>query len=185
MLLASREFSHTTQIVCVGCFYFLYLNFIKRHMYIVHQLTGEKTKCEILKVEKKDFIFIKKNFSFDWSLESHKHEVYKLKVLNNNFIHGLISVSSEEEYLLLWLVELHEKNIGKSKEFDRIAGNLIAFAAVKALREFDGYMKLVSKSELIEHYKVKYGFMRIGSSNQMISYPSNTKNLVHLYYEKN
>jgi hypothetical protein len=151
-------------------------------MYIVHQVTGEKVECEILKAEDRNFHFIKKNFHFDWYKEFLRMDVFILTTSERNFIHGLILLLDGEDYLVLKLIELHQENIGSNKWYDRIAGNLIAFAAVIALQKFNGFMMAESKSMLIDHYCSTYGFQRIGNSNRLISLPDNSKKLVDLYY---
>jgi len=153
-------------------------------MYLLNCKTGEKIASEILPPSKSDLKSANKNFHFDWNEEARKAEVYKLVIKNDKFIHGFIGIIPEQDHLVLDLVELASINIGRNKLYERVAGNLIAFAGRIALDQFDGYMMMISKSELIEHYSNRYGFTQLRSTQKLISYPSNTKILVASYYEK-
>jgi len=62
------------------------------------------------------------------------------------------------------LVELSKAHIGKSKQIDRIAGCLIAFAVqISFEKGYAGFISLVPKTVLIKLYIQKYGFSKYGS----------------------
>lgn len=69
-----------------------------------------------------------------------------------------------EEYRVhLNLLEVSTRHQGKNKEIDLIAGCLIAFAAALAIkRGYYGFVSLLPKTELIDHYQDKYGFRQYG-----------------------
>lgn len=62
------------------------------------------------------------------------------------------------------MVELSKAHIGKSKQIDRIAGCLIAFAVqISFEKGYAGFTSLVPKTVLIKLYIQKYGFSKYGS----------------------
>jgi hypothetical protein len=73
------------------------------------------------------------------------------------------------------------ENSGASKQFDRVIGCLIAFAAQNALKKY-GYRAAVSllpKTEIRSHYKRKYGMVDAGK--QVFLYDENLKNVIKEY----
>lgn len=148
-------------------------------MYLIDMSDGMRVDCTIDRLQPVDFSQVKKNFSFDWKKEFRLFPVYKLS--SRDRIQGLISLWHAESFLLLNLIELADYNVGKLKRFDRVAATLIAFAASISLNEHDGYMVIMAKTSLINHYRDQYGFIQIGHSERMISYPRNTIKLVTLF----
>lgn len=129
-------------------------------MLITEISTGEKHKVEILPVEIDDFSSLRKNrYFFDWEIEKNQ-EVYKLQLKGLNDVLGLVSVERipEEWRIHIRLLTVSKENKGSGKKYDGIAGNLIAFIAKIAVREF-GELACVSlrpKSEIAQHYIEKY-----------------------------
>jgi len=129
-------------------------------MNIVETSTGKKFPVEILPVENNDFKSLGKNrYYFDWICERYQ-EVYKLCKAGSGDILGLISLERipEEWRIHIRLLTVSKENKGKEKKYDRIPGNLIAFAAKIAVREF-GELACVSlkpKSQITQHYIDKY-----------------------------
>jgi DTW domain-containing protein YfiP len=70
----------------------------------------------------------------------------------------------EEERTEIKLLTVSIENIGKQKQFDRIAGCLIAFAAREAVRKFKKFpaLSLIPKTELKQHYISKYNMADAG-----------------------
>lgn len=61
------------------------------------------------------------------------------------------------------LLEVSIANVGKNKMYDNIAGILIAFTCKVAYEKgCFGFVSLVSKTVLREHYTNKYGFLPQG-----------------------
>ncbi|MEM1220580.1 MAG: hypothetical protein AAGH79_16785 [Bacteroidota bacterium] len=61
------------------------------------------------------------------------------------------------------MIESNNKNRGKYKEYDGIAGALIATTCQIAFeKEYDGFVSLQPKTELLEYYMQKYGFQKMG-----------------------
>lgn len=78
---------------------------------------------------------------------------------------GLISLENRPADLAfqIRLLSSSKENIGSSKQYQRIAGCLIAFACRLALlADYDGYVFLKPKTELEGHYSKAYKMRRTG-----------------------
>ncbi|NCP85489.1 MAG: N-acetyltransferase [Bacteroidetes bacterium] len=129
-------------------------------MNIIEISTGEKHLVDILPVEIDDFKILRKDrYFFDWKIEKN-HEVYKLQIKGSSDILGLVSIEKipQEWRIHIRLLTVSKENKGNEKKYDKIAGNLIAFVAKIAIREF-GELACVSlrpKSQIAQHYIDKY-----------------------------
>jgi len=129
-------------------------------MEIVETSTRNKHSVDIKPVKLNEFKTIRKNrYFFDWKIEQNQ-EVYKLTIKGSNDILGLISIEriTQEWRIHIRLLTVSKENKGKEKQYDKIAGNLIAFVAKIAIREF-GELACVSlrpKSQIAQHYIDKY-----------------------------
>ena len=136
-------------------------------MKLTHRPSGQELEAAISELTSKDFKNIYKDdgFSFDWDLEK-ENEVYKIYLLSGEEeILGLMSlIDRKDEYRVhLNLLEVREEHQGKSKKITKIAGCLIAFAASLAIkRGYYGFVSLMPKTKLIDHYQNKYGFRQYG-----------------------
>jgi hypothetical protein len=128
--------------------------------------SGVEFDAEIEPVSKDDFKIIKKEVNrfgkFDWS-KYEGEEVYKLKLRNAKEILGLMCIIDHTDPSInaieIRLIEVSMENIGAEKKIGNIGGCLIAFACREAIkRDHDGYVFLIPKTELIEHYMEHYGF---------------------------
>ena len=78
---------------------------------------------------------------------------------------GLLSLKDIKDELRIHinLIEISEKNRGQGKKYDRIAGCLIAYACELSFdKSYDGFVSLVPKTRLINHYCKHYGFEQYG-----------------------
>lgn len=129
-------------------------------MYVFDTSSGKRFKVEILPLESVDFKSIKKKrYFFDWKLELG-YEIYKLKIKSSNDIIGLISIERipEEWRIHVRLLTVSIENKGVNKRFDKIVGNLLAFVAAIAVKEY-GFLACVSlkpKTKIAMHYINKY-----------------------------
>ena len=109
----------------------------------------------------------KKHFSFNWKLEKSR-AVYKLTTRGRTDILGLMSLSffDDEQRIEIRLLAVAEQHKGSDKKIDRIAGNLIAFAARMSFKKYGAMaaISLVPKTELGQYYMDKYGFQQAGLS---------------------
>ncbi|MBV7532343.1 hypothetical protein [Chitinophaga sp. sic0106] len=136
-------------------------------MFIVDVATKNKKKVLIRPVERKDFsILTKKRFLFDWKAIQSETSIYILFDPDDQIILGAMAVLKldAEERIEIKLLTCSRENIGRGKNYDRIAGCLIAFACQLAVEKF-GYhacVSLVPKTELAVHYIEKYGMKNAG-----------------------
>ncbi|MEO8210517.1 MAG: hypothetical protein ABI840_08140 [bacterium] len=138
---------------------------------IENVLTGEIFKTDIVKLTSKENHQIKRTeWDFNWSdeLKNENAKVYKLTTINNaTIIQGLISFTDNSDHIFIRLIENAKFNKGKSKLYKGVAGNLVAFACKTSYETgYDGVVAFVSKSSLIEHYKLTLGAKQF-SGNRM------------------
>ena len=149
--------------------------------------TGLIYATEVLPVSKDDMrqILKKNGWQFDWKaeFENPQKSVYKLIISQQSeIVQGLISVSKEDNYVTMHLIESAPANFGKNKKYLGVAGNLVAFAC-KLSKEFgfDGEVFFFSKTKLIEHYEKTLGAVHIGGQ-RMIIYAPSAHRLIQQYF---
>jgi hypothetical protein len=120
--------------------------------------SGERFDTEVLSLVKDNLTQVtKKNgWKFNWKLEFNdpRKEVYKLiSVQMPDVIQGLLSISIEADHVYMNLLESAPFNIGQTKEYQGVAGNLVAFACKRSFEcGFDGNVAFTAKTKLIQHY---------------------------------
>ena len=129
---------------------------------IVNAITSEIFETEFSKVTSKEIK--KKDWLFDWhkELKTNKNDVYKMTTVENkNIIQGLISLTIQDEFVFVNLVENAKFNKGKEKIYIGVGGNLFAFACLKS-KELgcEGCVSFVSKTSLFEYYNKSLGAIR-------------------------
>jgi hypothetical protein len=137
-------------------------------MKVIHKESGELLEAVIDTVEEKDWAIILDNdaFQFDWNYEKDQI-VYKIRLESEEEILGLISVEDipKEFRIHIRLIEVNTKDVGRRKRYDYVAGCLFAFVCEKSFQiDYEGYVSLQPKTELIEHYISKYGFQQFGKN---------------------
>lgn len=137
-------------------------------MRVRHKSSGELIEARIEPVEGEDWANIQKNnaFQFDWNLEK-RHETYKIRLDSDEEILGLISFKDipGEFRIHICLIEVNFRDVGRKKRYDHLAGCLLAFACEQSFkRDYEGYISLRPKTELIKHYMSKYGFQQLGKN---------------------
>lgn len=103
-------------------------------------------------------------FEFDWEEETARG-IYAISLVSPEKIVGVASLKDvpSELRLEISLLEVSMENVGKKREYEGIAGCLIAFACRLAFnRGYFGFVSLVPKTRLIEHYMKTYGFRQYG-----------------------
>lgn len=134
-------------------------------------------------VEIDEFKTLRKDrYFFDWNTEKD-HEVYKLQIEASSDILGLVSIERipQEWRIHIRLLTVSKENKGTEKKYDRIIGNLLAFVAKIAIREF-GELACVSlrpKGQIAQHYIDKYN-MNITGVTLSIEVPE-IIDLINLY----
>lgn len=128
----------------------------------------------------------KKDWLFDWhkEIKYQEREIYKLTIEgNSDIIQGLISLSTGPDHVFVHLIENAKFNIGKSKEFIGVAGNMFAFACKKSKEiGFDGFVVFIAKTKLIEYYKETLGAKLI-SAQRMIIEDREAAKLINQYFK--
>ncbi len=137
-------------------------------MRIEERVSGKTHEIEIVPVIPLDYQEISKpRFWFNWNEET-SNEVYKLRIEETKDILGLISLESiqRESRIEIRLLAVSRENRGENKKFDHIAGNLIAFACIRATTLFGEWacVSLTPKTLLINHYMKKYKMLQAGRS---------------------
>ncbi len=152
-------------------------------MKITDTSTGNEHLVEISSVKTDEFKILHKNrYFFDWKIEKNQ-EVYKLQIKGSGDILGLISIERipQEWRIHIRLLTVSKENKGNEKKYNKIAGNLIAFVAKIAIREY-GELACVSlrpKSQIAQHYIDKY-HMNITGMTLSIEVPE-IIDLINLY----
>ena len=129
---------------------------------IENVITGEVFQTEFSKVTSKELK--KKDWLFDWhkELKDKNNEVHKMTTVENkHIIQGLVSLSIQDEFVFVNLVENAIFNRGKDKMYLGVGGNLFAFACLSSKElGYDGCVSFVSKTSLFEYYNKSLGAIR-------------------------
>ena len=135
-------------------------------MVLIDRKSGQKILSEIVAISETELsdILEDNNFEFDWQQETH-YDLYALKLVDDKNTVGLMALKDVKDELRIEIIllESSKDNIGTSKSYDNIAGCLIAWACRLAfIRGYYGFVSLLPKTRLIEHYKNAYGFEQFG-----------------------
>lgn len=155
---------------------------------IENVVTGDSFATDISLLKSSDLknITKKNNWLFDWKQEFKKPEkdVFKLTIVNNSeIIQGLICLEVKEDHVYMHLVESSPFNKGKTKVYDGVPGNLVAFACKLSFqRGHDGNVSFVSKTQLINHYEKSLGAIHFGGRLMIIETKSALR-LINKYFK--
>ena len=155
---------------------------------ILNSISGDSFQTEVLLLEKNDLkeITKKNGWNFNWSMEfkNLEKEVYKLTIINNNkIIQGLLSLTIESDHVFMNLLESAPFNIGKTKIYEGVAGNLVAFACkISFQKGYDGFVAFDAKTKLISHYQETLGAYHF-NNQRMILETNASKILVEKYFK--
>ena len=134
-------------------------------MFIKNSKTGEKLKAGVIACTFEEIRQLDENmFEFDWLSES-SFTVFRLEILYSREILGLMSIDliPVELRVEIRLLELSKENVGRQRRFENVAGILIASACKISFKMgFFGFVSLIPKTQLIEHYQKRYGFEQYG-----------------------
>lgn len=166
-------------------------------MYIQNAITSEKSEVVIVPMTNLDFKALQKNRNlfnkFSWD-DYRGNEVYKLTLKNDDQILGLMCLLDHKDDTVnaieIKLLEVSEENIGSKRKFENIGGCLIAFACRESFkRGHDGVVFLIPKTQLIDHYSSKCGFLHVGlktihrPEGFMTVYGDDSRKLINKYLE--
>lgn len=152
-------------------------------MKIVHKKSGKLVEAVIELVEDEDWKVIErdKRFGFKW-IKEKSQIVHKIRLSVEKRILGLLSIEDipKELRLHIRLIEVNANDIGRQKEYENIAGCLIAFTCKQSFKKnYDGFVSLYSKTELRKLYTEKYGFQELGMN--LYTELSNSEELIKKY----
>ena len=131
---------------------------------IVNVRTGERLATVILPVGQDELRPRGSDWRFDWRSTMKTSEVYRLvEPARSDVTLGLIGLRKfPDQFVEVDLLEVNSRDVGFQKEWDGIAGSLLAFAALQSFRiGGEGYVAIYAKTELLDHYETKYGFQRV------------------------
>jgi len=154
-------------------------------MLLIHRETQRQVDADIVPVTKADLKVLKEEmrFEFDWESEIlTRQTIYALVLQIEGKTVGLLALKDmpEELRLEIVLLECSKENIGKSKEYEHIAGCLIAYACQIAFSKgYLGFVSLTPKTSLINHYMNTYGFCQYG--RQLATDLENSEALIKKY----
>ena len=155
---------------------------------IQNTISGDSFSTEVLRLTNADLKQTTKKYgwNFNWKLELEDNvkEVFKLTLPNNpNIIQGLLSLSIEMDHIYMHLLENAPFNVGISKLYEGVAGNLVAHACkVSFQKGFEGFVGFTAKTKLIEHYEKTLGAYTLGGHRMIIPTVS-AKILVEKYFK--
>ena len=150
-------------------------------------VTGDSFQTDIIVVSSSDIKnTTKKNgWQFDWKqeLKQPERDVFKLTIVHNPLIiQGLISVEVKSDHVYMHLLESAPFNVGQTKMYAGVAGNLVAFACKLAFqRGFEGNIAFLAKTKLIQHYEESLGAIHVGGRIMIIETQAALK-LINKYF---
>ena len=126
--------------------------------------SGLRKPVVIEKVAEKDFkVLTKGRFSFRWKSLKGEADIYKLHIVKEADILGVMGLVDvpEEKRIEIKLLANSRENQGRNKLYDRVAGCLIAYACARAAKKYggDACVSLLPKTNLVKHYMQKYGMV--------------------------
>jgi hypothetical protein len=155
---------------------------------VLNTISGDSfpTEVSILTLNDLKNLTKKKGWNFNWRSEfkNEKTEQYKLTIINNpTIIQGLLSITIENDYVFMNLLESAPFNIGQNKLYEGVAGNLVAYACkVSFQKGFDGFVAFTAKTKLIEHYENTLGAFHFKNQRMIIDSKAG-KRLVEKYFK--
>lgn len=125
-------------------------------------------------------------WNFNWQGEvGMKRKVAALTIRDEHQLQGLISFTVEHDHVFVHLVESAPHNVGQSKKFMGVPGNLFAFACQESLRlGFEGSLAFIAKTELITHYEATLSAIQAGTSQRMIIRADAARKLISQYFSE-
>lgn len=113
---------------------------------------------------------------------------YVLRLKSNpDSIQGVLNLRIQEGMLIMDLVEIAPRNIGRNnKRYDYAAGCLIAFACRESFKlesNYKGFLTFESKTKLIDWYIENYN-AKIAIGHKMYIEPEDGRNLINKYLNR-
>jgi hypothetical protein len=156
---------------------------------LIHRESGEQYKTEYHSLTSSDLkrVNAKSGWLFDWKMEhsSSDREVFKLQVVGSDDIQGLVSLSVEQGFVFVHLVESAPANKGKeTKLFSGVGAHLFAIACKISFESGgEGFVAFKSKTSLVSHYEQSIGAQSVRGGLLMQIQPARAKLLVDQYFQ--
>jgi hypothetical protein len=136
-------------------------------MYIKEVCSGVCKKALIKQVEPTDFANLTKSrYFFTWKSLRQTATIYKLQIDGNDDILGVMALIDypAEKRIEIKLIANSRENQGRFKQYDRIAGCLIAYACRLSADKYSesACVSLIPKTTLVNHYKQTYHMIYSG-----------------------
>ena len=143
-------------------------------MFIFEMSSGISKKIVISQVNPADLASLtRKRYFFSWKSLKQSAIIYKLQIEGEKEILRVMALVDHpiEKRIEIKLIANSIENQGKFKQYDRIAGCLIAYACRLSIDKYmeDACVSLIPKTELINHYKQKY-YMTYGGWHLYMEY---------------
>jgi hypothetical protein len=154
---------------------------------IVNTISGDSFPTDVHPIIKSDLknVSKKNGWHFNWVNESKlkDRQVFKLTIRNNpEIIQGLLSISDYKDHFYLHLIENSPFNLGKTKLYEGVSGNLFAFTCkISWDRGYQGFVSFTSKTKLVEHYEKFLGATHVGG-HKMVIFPQEALKLIKKYF---
>jgi len=134
---------------------------------LVDASTGEELQTVFSIASDEDISgLLGKGWLFDWSDEElRKTNIYRLLIVGDDTIQGLISAEVVRGAVYVHLAESAPHNLPPNKKYDGVGGHLFAIAMKLSLSNgFGGYIFMDAKNqELVDHYIDKLGARRVST----------------------
>ena len=167
--------------------YYLGIEIDKLTNSIVNTISGDNFMTDVHPVTKVDFkSTTKKNgWLFNWANEFKlsDRQVFKLTIRNNpEIVQGFLSISDNNDHYYLHLVESAPFNLGKTKLYEGVPGNLFAFTCkISWDKGYQGFVSFTSKTKLVDHYEKTLGATHVGG-RKMVIFPQEALKLIRKYF---
>ena len=144
-------------------------------MEILHVETGDRVEATIEPVSDEDLkLLTVKRYFFKWKLLRDQAQLFKLRLAGDKDIKGVMALVDHphESRIEIKLLACARENVvlkkekgKKKKEYDHIAGNLIAHAGRIAVTKYgaNACVSLLPKTELKRSYIDRYGMLDGGA----------------------
>jgi len=156
---------------------------------IISTISGESFDTDVTEVTMKDLRSVtKKNrWNFNWKEEFKLTDrtVHRLTTKDDpNTIQGLISITDRGDHFFLYLIESAPFNIGRTKLYKGVPGNLVAYACKLSWdKGYEGFVSFDAKTRLIDHYEKTLEATHFSQQRMVISSPAALK-LIKKYFPK-
>ncbi|MEK0313820.1 hypothetical protein [Cohnella sp. 56] len=159
---------------------------------LIHR-AGEVYDADFSPLTRKDMVQLRKSDGWtrgiDWGIYLQPNQpfsAYKLQIMGDTSIQGLVSIAIREGFVELALAEKAPFNRKPTQRFIN-AGELLFAKACKTSLEKngEGYVLLQAKSNLIAHYIDYYGMEVVNVKNRHLAIPPiESRRLVEVYWDQ-